>query len=181
MILPNGRIFRAQTAVDFLATYGIALIIITISMGVAYQIGLANGYAFSASCTPAPGFTCEYYALNSNGILEITMAQATGGDIQINGMSCSSAINGTGGGGRPKYGNVWVSNSFKYYPYQVPSGLVNTDTKKTFYVYCYNGGGIAKPVSSTDSYSGFLWLNYTIPATGTNVIQTVASLQLKYT
>ena len=172
---------RAQTAVDFLATYGIALMIITISVGVAYQIGISSNYIFSPSCTPMPGFSCEYYSLDSNGILTMTIAQATGGDIIVRGVACSSAINSTGG--RPRYGNAWVSNSFRYYPYATPGGGIRmaSGSKQTFYLYCYNGGGVSKPASRVDSYIGFIWLNYSIVGAGVNVTTNIASIQMKYT
>jgi hypothetical protein len=46
-------------------------------------------------------------------------------------------------------------------------------------MYCYNGGGIANGILG-NSYTGYVWLNYTtVPVTG-NFVQLVATFSTKY-
>ena len=90
---------KAQAAVDFLLSYGIALIIITIAVAIIYKIVVTAPNLTSYTCSAAPGFSCDFYALSANtGVFTISMSQATGGLIVINGAACSSQINATGVG-----------------------------------------------------------------------------------
>ena len=83
---------KAQAAVDFLASYGLALVLITIVIVIIYQVAIADRYVFSNSCTPSPGFSCGFYSINSNGILTLQISQATGGPIQAEGIACAWAF-----------------------------------------------------------------------------------------
>ena len=175
------RFVKAQAAVDFMMSYGIALIIIFIAVSIVYKVSVVSPVFSSSSCTAAPGFECEAYSLNAvNGILTIQLSQATGGTIIITGAACASQPNSIGN--NPAYGNVRVANTIAYYPpYNAPTNGITVYSSgiATMMMYCYSGGGIATGQLGA-GYTGFLWINYTVPNYGT-LTQEVATLNMKYT
>ncbi|MEM3781486.1 MAG: hypothetical protein QXT43_00790 [Candidatus Micrarchaeaceae archaeon] len=171
---------RLQAAVDFLISYGIALIIISIAIAVIVKIGFLTPVLSTATCTPGPGFACQYYAINTTGILTIDLAQAIGTPITVHGIACSSIPNVTGN--RPMFGNIHVTNSSTYYPagYAPGTGIsMYSGASQAFRVYCYGSTGLGKG-DLGDSFIGYLWLNYTVPGYG-QTTQEVAELNLRYT
>ncbi|MEM3638433.1 MAG: hypothetical protein QXW90_00275, partial [Candidatus Micrarchaeaceae archaeon] len=58
---------RLQAAVDFMMSYGIAILIITIAIGIIYKVGVLNPSLTPVSCTPAPGFSCGLFSMNRSG------------------------------------------------------------------------------------------------------------------
>ncbi len=171
---------RTQAAVDFLMAYGIALIIISIAIAVMIKLMFLTPALSISMCTPEPGFACQYYAISTNGILTISLAQDTGTPIVIHGLACSSLANTTGN--KPAYGNIYVTNSIAYYPPSNSPGIgivMYPGTSETFNLYCYNNGGIANGYIG-GSFIGYLWLNYSVPSYG-KLTQEVASLNLRYT
>ena len=171
---------KAQAAVDFMVSYGMALIIIFIAVAVIYKVTFLSPALATATCTPSAGFACEAFILNRSGILTLQLSQATGGTITINGVACSSQVNNTGN--KPAYGNIKVSNIATYYfGTNSPGSGTNlySGSSNVMILYCYNGAGRATG-SLGNGYTGFIWLNYTIPGYG-NLTQEVAQLNVKYT
>ena len=174
------RSLKAQAAVDFMMSYGIALIIIFIAVAVIYKVTVLSPVLAVSSCTAAPGFECEAYVLNVNGILSLQFSQATGGSIVVRGAACSSQPNNTGN--KPAFGNIKVANTIAYYPPSNSPGTglnVFSGGAGTLNMYCYLQPGIAKGALG-NGYIGYVWLNYTVPGFG-NLTQRIATLNLRYT
>ena len=174
----------AQASVDFMMSYGIALIIIFIAISVIYKVSVLNSVLSISSCIASPGFQCEAFALNKSGVLILQLSQATGGTIVINGAACASQVNNTGT--KPAFGNIGVNNIIAYYPPNNAPGqgmfnIVNvySDSSSTMMMYCYSNLGVAKGSLGT-GYVGYVWLNYTVPGYG-SITQQIATLNLKYT
>ncbi|MGC8710278.1 MAG: hypothetical protein ACP5RF_01545 [Candidatus Micrarchaeia archaeon] len=175
---------KAQASVDFLMSYGIAIIIIVIAVAVIYKVGVLNPTAAPVSCTPEPGFSCSLFSINTTGAMSIYLAQATGGPITVKGIACSASQNATGS--LPAYGNIYVTSNPAYYPYNaypnnaLSNGIVvYSGSGNMFETNCYEAGGVATGALG-DAFYGFIWLNYTIPGYG-NTVQKVASFTVKYT
>ena len=174
---------RLQAAVDFLMSYGIALIIIIIAIAVMYKVGVLNPRAAPVICVPSAGFSCGLFAINKSGALTIFLAQATGGPIVVHGIACSSAINGSSN--NPAFGNIYVTANPTYYPYNaypnnalVVGIAVYSGSGYTFTANCYNNAGIASGALG-NVFTGYVWLNYTIPGY-TSAVEKVAMVSLKY-
>lgn len=173
-------LLKAQAAVDFMMSYGIALIIIFIAVAVIYKVSILSPALAVSSCTASPGFSCEGFALNRSGILTLQLSQATGGTITIRGAACAALPNDTGN--KPAYGNIKVSNTITYYfGSNSPGTGINlySGSSNTLIMYCYRSSGIATG-SLGSGFTGFVWLNYSVPNYG-NVTQQVASLNVRYT
>lgn len=175
------RGYRAQAAVDFMMSYGIALMVIFIAVSIIYKVSVVSPVFTQSTCTAAPGFECEGYALSaSSGVLTLQLSQATGGSIVIRGAACASQPNSISN--NPAYGNVKVTNTIAYYTTGNSPGTgitVYSDSSNTLVLYCYSNSGVATGTLGT-GFSGFVWLNYTVPNYG-NLTQQVAILNLKYT
>ncbi len=166
-------------ALDFLTSYGIAIIIMIIAIAVAYQVSVQSHYAFAPSCSASPGFSCGYYSIDQNGILTISLSQATGSAVVVSGIACSSSITNNG---LPGSGNLYVTNSITYYPPSNSPGTgitLPSSGTQPFYLYCYgSSNAIAKSLVTGGSYIGYVWLNYTIQNTNIKDTQQIASVSL---
>jgi hypothetical protein len=169
---------KGQAAIDFLSSYGIAIVIMTIAIAVIYKTSILSPSLVSSSCAAVSGFSCDAYAINSiTGVLTVTLSQGTGGPMTVNGAACSSLVSGVGSG--PQFGNLAVTGNTLYYPGVAPSAnTIYSDAGTTLQLYCYSSAGVAKsPLGS--SFIGYLWLNYTVTGYGSTV-QEVANLDLIY-
>ncbi|MDE1868712.1 MAG: hypothetical protein KGH60_01980 [Candidatus Micrarchaeota archaeon] len=185
---------KAQASIDFMVAYGIALLVIAIALSVVVQLGLFNVRLAPTTCNPAPGFQCTAATMNTMGVLTIAFSQATGGTLTINGAGCSSAANATRD--YPAYGNVNLlpyTKAPQYYPAIVPfntpfnsppanSISLSSSGSGLITVYCYTHFGKATSQLG-NSFSGILWLNYTISDLPSNLnnVQEMASFTAKYT
>lgn len=164
---------------DFVAAYGVALVILAFAFAVIYDIGLPSNSLTSPQCTASPGFTCTNYTLDTTGLLTLTLSQATGSPIQINGASCSSGINATGNA--PTYGNVYIANTVGFYPFgNDPYGAtISSDGSKVLRLYCYSAKGPPAAGQLAQAFKGYIWLNYTVVGYGQQV-QQIASMTVVY-
>jgi len=175
---------KLQAALDFMVSYGIAILIITIALYVVFSLGIFNPKLASIVCTPAPSYICESFSISTNSTFTILLAQSTGGTIDVTGAACSSAPNATSD--MPAYGNVHVLNYSKapqYYPNNaMQNGItIYSDNESTIQVYCYNSGGEAKN-SLGYTFTGYLWINYTFSnLPSLHYISRVASFTASYT
>jgi hypothetical protein len=173
---------RAQVATDFLASYGIAIVIIIIALAVAFEVSSGTSYAFQSQCLALAGFSCGYYSISGNGVLTISLQQATGGNINVYGIACSTQETPNS---LPSAGNIYVANTVAYYP---PSDAppaagitIPSSGQQLFDLYCYTPTGIATSSVSGGAFVGYLWLNYSIANSDFGASQQVATLQLEYT
>jgi hypothetical protein len=82
---------KSQSAIEFLTTYGWALIIIVIVLAALYNVGLFSGNAFiSTQCTAQVGFFCSTPVLNSTGVVTVQFGE-TVGQITVVGIGCSNS------------------------------------------------------------------------------------------
>lgn len=82
---------RAQSALEFMMTYGWTILVIVIILAVLFYIGVLNPRGSQANtCLFPPGQSCNAFKLgNGTGSLVLDFGQATGKQIRITGISCS--------------------------------------------------------------------------------------------
>jgi hypothetical protein len=156
---------KLQAAIDYLSSYGVAIAVMIVALGAIYVIALSpnNPPVF---CTPTPGFDCNFISVNSMGVMTAKFSQSLGTQITINGVACASQQ--SSGTDSPAYGNLDVANSIAYYPvptYYPPGNVIYSGGYYIMYLYCYSSGGIATGAIGKP-FSGYVWLNYTIPNYG---------------
>ena len=94
-------IFKLQSAMEYLMTYGWALLIISVVIIALVSIGVFNGSLLGNQCTATSGFTCDIQSYSaSSGNLLVTIGQDTGTPwvtaniIFVNTTSASNAQSG---------------------------------------------------------------------------------------
>ncbi len=180
----HGRNARSQAALDFMISYGIAIMIITVVLYVIFSLGVFNPKLASIQCTPSPSFICVSYSVNTSSSLSMIISQSTGGTMYITGVACSSAMNSTSN--LPAYGNVHVlpySSAPQYYPNNaLQNGIyLYSDNETSLQAFCYNTKGKATN-SLGYTFTGYIWINYTfsnLPAV--HYVSNVASFTASYT
>ncbi|MEM3841196.1 MAG: hypothetical protein QXN59_00665 [Candidatus Micrarchaeaceae archaeon] len=168
-----------------MVSYGIALLIIAIALYVVISIGFFNTKSVTTDCIAAPGFSCTTYTIAPNGTAIFVISQSTGGTLIINGVACSTSANSAGNG--PAYGNLWVQSPSitpVFYPYGVPNSIIlYSGSANTIITNCYVGPNRLASGALGNSFTGFLWLNYTFSGLPSNInnIEQVASFTTKFT
>ncbi len=175
---------RAQTAIDFITSYGVAVLVLSVTIYIILQLGVFNPQIAPSYCNTAPSFSCAAYVMYPNGTFTFLLGQTIGGSIIISGIGCSSEINGTGVG--PEFGNVGLVGTSMYYPTNgfTKGTVLLSNLPQQFSVNCYNSGsGLPATASLGSSFAGFLWLNYTysgLPSTY-QTVQQVLTFSTSYT
>ncbi len=86
-------ITRGQTALEFLTTYGWAILVLLAALSVMYYLGIFTPPSPN-SCILPSGFACQGYKLSSgpggSGVLTLDLSQTTGHTIHIVGLACSA-------------------------------------------------------------------------------------------
>ncbi|MEM3178059.1 MAG: hypothetical protein QXT36_02645 [Candidatus Micrarchaeaceae archaeon] len=70
---------KLQSAMEYLMTYGWAILVIAVVLGALFSLGVFSGASLlGTSCVAASGFYCSGVTLTSGGVLTLTVGQAYG-------------------------------------------------------------------------------------------------------
>ncbi|MGC8710106.1 MAG: hypothetical protein ACP5RF_00615 [Candidatus Micrarchaeia archaeon] len=93
----NKRSSKAQSAMEYLMTYGWAILIIAVILGAFFSIGVFNPSLFvSSTCVLSSGLECTNYLLSANGMLTVSIENSMQDPINITGIGCSENKTTTG-------------------------------------------------------------------------------------
>jgi DNA-binding beta-propeller fold protein YncE len=82
--------FKAQSAMEYLMTYGWAILIVAVVLGALYSLGIFNGSNFlGGTCIAAPGYLCSNPLLATDGSLSFTYGYQ-GPNVTIVGFGCTN-------------------------------------------------------------------------------------------
>lgn len=169
---------KLQSAIDFMSSYGIALLFLAVIIYALYAEGVFNLNLVAPNCTAIQSFNCIAYTLKANGTVYIMFQTFYPGSIIINGIGCSSQVNSTGNS--PRYGNVNLlspvsTNGAKYYPANTKIITAFGGQKILIKAYCYNNPSSTPTINKLGTpFNGHIWLNFTyssLPSTLNNVVQ----------
>ena len=135
------RKHKAQSAMEYLMTYGWAILVLSVVLAVLYSMGVLNPNTYSTQeCAISSGFNCLSYTMTSSGVLHINLQQSTPDPITVTALACTQSANS---------GNFLAANQY------LPIG-----SNATFVVQCYSStGGFASAVGGT--FGGTIAVNYT--------------------
>jgi hypothetical protein len=68
---------KAQSAMEYLMTYGWAILIIAVVLAVFFQLGVFNS-SLPNACLASSGYYCQNPTLSTTGVLSLTIGQSTG-------------------------------------------------------------------------------------------------------
>jgi len=161
---------RAQAAMEYLITYGWAVLIMLVVVGVLFYLGIFNPRTIAACSFQTPGFTCYAYKIasfagntttNTSGLI-LDLGQATGHDIKILGINCTAMESWTvtdfNASGYPANMPVSINNSI------VSTGshkMINGTSTTPSTIPCYKLDGSMLVTSDVLSYyKGKIYIHY---------------------
>ena len=142
----TARRMHGQAAMEFLMTYGWAIIIMLSVVGILFYVGIIRPTPPN-SCTLPPGFSCSSYKIEGGGNFSVIIGQSVGQDIVVTNLSCSAVDGATAS---DLASNVTIKNG--------RSSTLNT------VVMCKNSDGTYP--GRGDYYSGKILIKYTELDTG---------------
>jgi hypothetical protein len=98
---------KTQSAMEYLMTYGWAILIIALVVGVLYTLGLFNPSSMAPSYCVFNGgaFLCKNFSISSSGYLSLTLISTIPAPINVTQIAC----------------NAWGNTS---YAYSIPGGVI---------------------------------------------------------
>jgi hypothetical protein len=171
---------KLQSAMEYLMTYGWAILIIAVVLGALFSLGVF-GNLLGNHCVTTPGWSCISATLSTSGSLVMDIGQATGSTISIQGAACSATANSAG---YPAYGAVGVGTTGSptvginggagaAVSSSAPATVANGQTF-TLSVPCYSSSG-STTYTLGQAFTGFVWLNYTIPGSTSAIIAQITT------
>ena len=143
---------KIQSAMEYLTTYGWALLIMAVVLAAMFALGVFNPGQFAGQeCLLPAGFSCLSYFVANNGMLTLNLQQSTPTALNVTGYNCSTN-----------------STTVKIIP-QIPVNQVymSVGSNYTFTMRCYNSaGGYANALISGTLFTGSIGINYTESQTG---------------
>ncbi len=163
--------FRLQSAMEYLMTYGWAILIIAVVLGALYALGVFGGAAsLGTACIAAAPFLCSNPSLTTAGLLSFTLGQNTQSTQYNIALACAATSNSLGmpntGSADPWYyvstnGVASESTGGSTSPANTLS-LVPGQQLTVSGIQCYQSGGtVFNPGSVGSSFTGAIWINYT--------------------
>ena len=147
---------NAQSAMEYLMTYGWAILIISIVLASLWTLGLFSGRpggGSGASCVGTVGYLCGTPVLASNGLLLTSIGQTVSGSaLTVTGLGCSNTST---------VPSTFSSTSFTLPPSQSASVAFNCNLPSSV-------------VGS--SFTGTLWIQYALGTT-TGLISKIGAVQ----
>ncbi len=80
---------RIQSAMEYLMTYGWAILIIAVVLGALFELGVFSGSGLPTACVAYSGFKCGNPELSSGGILTADIGYV-GTGITVQGIACTT-------------------------------------------------------------------------------------------
>lgn len=141
---------KAQSAVEYLTTYGWAIMIIAIVLSVIFYFGVFSpGRFINTQCIFPADFSCLNSFMSTNGVIVINIQQSTPYTINIKAYGCNT---------NPVYTTMTT-------PANQISVAIGSNT--TLSIQCYNGTNAFSGSVGT-LFNGYIILNYTDVPTGFN-------------
>ena len=175
----NRRSFKAQSAMEYLMTYGWAILIIAVVLGALFSLGVfSSSNLLGTACIAYSGFECQNPLLHG-GTFTATIGQSTGTS-----WTTANLIFVGSGGGTPTAAsfNAFGTNTITCPPDTVSGGL-STGASATFTTANYFTGATtcsALPTTLGQAQAGAIWAEYST-ATSSGLIEQVATVNIKAT
>jgi len=169
-----GKKFKAQSAMEYLMTYGWAILIIAVVLGALFSLGVFSGSSLlGTSCVASPGYLCQNPVLSTSGTLTVLIGQSTGATDYNAIFYVSPQSSGVGTTGFPTTAYQCTSSAGTSISYLSSGQTVTISCPTTS-----NPSSTSLPIGT--SFSGYIWLNYSSTSGGPATIsQKVATVIVK--
>ncbi|MEM3875886.1 MAG: hypothetical protein QXP35_02315 [Candidatus Micrarchaeaceae archaeon] len=174
----NNKSKKAQSAMEYLMTYGWAILIIAVVLAALDMLGVFSGSTFlGTSCLATPGYSCSSPIISTNtlgdNLLSFNFSE-TGQTLYNVKFACAATSNSITG-----LPNSGTSNAFSPV---VANTLISGSTITVTGITCFGSNGNAfanNPIGT--AFSGQIWMNYTKTSSTTtaNIIAIIAKVTAK--
>lgn len=139
---------RIQSAIEYLMTYGWAILIISVALSALYISGLFNpSTEAGTACVLPAGFSCPSIILTPNGILTINILQSNIFSLNVTAIGC----------------NTNITTAHMTIPNNPPSNQINIPSGGSYTfpsIQCYAGSAAYSGTVGSE-FAGYISLNYT--------------------
>jgi len=171
---------KAQSAMEYLMTYGWAILIIAIVLAALFSLGIFSSSSFTGTtCVASSGFICASPVWTS-GVLHVTLGQSTGtswGDVTffVVPAGARTPTNPT------QVGNALAANAYiGGTSSTIAQGTGSMSSGQTAaYTFTLSNNATVFPTAVGSSASGTMWVEYTTPSVTTPLLSQVATMTLK--
>jgi hypothetical protein len=176
----NLKKMRAQSAMEYLMTYGWAILIIAVVLGVLFSLGIFSGNnLLGTACIAYQGYYCANPILGSGGTLTVTLGQNFGTNYGSSSdpviFSCGNQTSTPNNAGFMSSGTDNV----------IPGGELASGQTMSIDMICAGTGalgtvsalGASGSIPIGSAFTGAIWINY--QTGGANVVGKVASVSVK--
>ncbi len=168
----------AQSAMEYLMTYGWAILIIAVVLAALFELGVFNGSNLAPqACIAQAGFVCRNPIYTANGI-GITFGQTTGRDYYGDWVFVAAqgeALNQNGIPMNFTCANVGCANAVSV-GVLVPGQIVGVDFNASKFAY----GQIPANAPIGTPFAGYVWLGYCFgPCSAPTAYSKVATINVK--
>jgi len=179
---------HAQSAMEYLMTYGWAILIIAIVLAILFKLGVFSGASLTGtSCLGTVGWSCSGLSLSGSG-LSFTLGQSTGSTIYNTVVACASSA---GSNGYPING-IWytaaspaasTSNTATAAPLTGVAGpsIPNGGTVSVSALPCYSSTGPITFGTIGQTFQGYVWVAYQTSPTSSFQVQQALTISAKET
>src|SRR5271154_5956592 len=81
---------KLQSAMEYLTTYGWAILIIAIALAVLFDLISTAAAGPPQTCLLPAGFSCQNYFMAQNGLLTLNLLQSTQNPISVTAIGCNN-------------------------------------------------------------------------------------------
>ena len=142
---------KLQSAVEYLTTYGWALLVIAVIFTAVFALGIfSTQNTTPQQCVAPGGFACTSFAMNTMGVLHLDLFQNTNTPINITGYGCYQST---------AYVNIQIPNNPPSNAFYMPVG-----SQRNFTIPCYTSTNTLFSGTDGTIYSGQVIINYTTVA-----------------
>ena len=168
-----GKRLKAQSAMEYLMTYGWAILIIAVVLGALFSLGVFSGSSLlGTSCIATPGFLCQNPLLSTSGTLTATIGQENGYTAYNAYFYVSPQSSGVNTKGFPTTVYTCISSA------GTPISYLSSGQTVTISCSISNPSSTSLPIGT--SFSGYIWLNYSSQSGGPATIsQKIATVIVK--
>ncbi len=166
----NKKATKAQSAMEYLMTYGWAILIIAVVLAALDLLGVFNGSAFvGTACLATPGYTCSnpVLATGTPNPLNFTFTQSTGVTLYNVSFACAASANSSG---LPAEGSV--TTPFASSNFITTSNTLATGSSVTITgLDCYNANGAlmtGNPIGT--AFGGTIYMSYSTSSSNSPIL-----------
>ncbi len=169
---------KSQSAMEYLMTYGWAVLIIAVVIAVLFDLGIFSAPNITTTCVAQSGFLCASPLITNTGATYVQFAQNTGSPLEITGFGCSNSSSAPQGFNLSFVILQPGQQIDAMFPCQIESGTIGTRFTGTLWVR-YNTQLAKNLIEQIGSISGAVSVAqkiYIVSGGGTGSFQVFSTL-----